>query len=97
MKSSLLLLWTLLFGCGAAAQPPVAPVLAAEPLALPGGAGEIGFDDLAFSPGLHRVLVPAGRTGRLDLIDPETRKVQEIGGFQASAAGAGAPMPQWCP
>jgi DNA-binding beta-propeller fold protein YncE len=90
MKSSLLLLWTLLLGCGAAAaQPPAVPVLAAQPLVLPGGAGEIGFDDLAFSPGLHRVLVPAGRTGRLDLIDPETRKVQEIGGFQASAAGAG--------
>src|SRR6185436_10264109 len=90
MKSSLVILWTLvLFASGAAAQPPAAPVLTAEPLALPGGEGGVGLDDLAFAPGLRRVLVPAGRTGRLDLIDPATRKMQEIGGFQASAAGAG--------
>jgi len=89
MKSSLLILWTLLLGCGAAAQPPAPPVLKAEPVALPGGTGGIGLDDLTFAPGLHRVLVPAGRTGRLDLIDPESRKLEEIGGFAASAAGAG--------
>jgi DNA-binding beta-propeller fold protein YncE len=36
---------------------------AAEPLPLPGGEG-IGLDDLRFSAELHRLLVPAGRTGR---------------------------------
>jgi hypothetical protein len=86
-------IWTILlaifFTSGAAAQPPAARVLTAEPLALPGGEGGVGLDDLAFAPGLRRVLVPAGRTGRLDLIDPETRKLREIAGFQASAAGAG--------
>jgi hypothetical protein len=39
----------------------------------PGGEGGIGFDDPTFSPTLHRVLVPGGRTGNLDLIDPATK------------------------
>src|SRR4051812_12630098 len=47
----------LLSGATAIAKPEVAiPVK----LALPGGEGGIGFDDLMFSPALHRVLVPAG-------------------------------------
>ena len=50
-------------------------------LALPGGRGGIGFDDLGFSPVLHRVLAPAGRTGNLDLIDPKTRKISSVAGF----------------
>jgi hypothetical protein len=50
-------------------------------LVLPGGEGGVGFDDLMFSPALHRVLAPAGRTGKLDLIDPKTQKVESIGGF----------------
>jgi len=50
-------------------------------LMLPGGAGGIGFDDLTFSPSLHRVLAPAGRTGKLDLIDPKTQKIDAISGF----------------
>lgn len=50
-------------------------------LVLPGGEGGVGFDDLMFSPALHRVLAPAGRTGRLDLIDPKTQKLESIGGF----------------
>ena len=50
-------------------------------LALPGGEGGIGFDDLMFSPALHRVLAPAGRTGKLVLIDPKTQKLESIAGF----------------
>jgi hypothetical protein len=61
------------------------PTLTAEPFPLPGGEGGIGLDDLTFAPGLRQVLVPAGRTGRLDVIDPETRKLREIGGFKESA------------
>ena len=39
-----------------------------EPLAIPGGQGGVGFDDLVFSESLHRVLVPGGRIGAaLDL------------------------------
>src|SRR6266550_650787 len=52
-------------------------------LVLPGGDGGIGFDDLMYSPALHRVLAPAGRTGKLDLIDPKTQKVESIAGFSA--------------
>src|SRR5215470_4950606 len=51
------------------------------PLALPGGEGGIGFDDLIYSKALDKVLVPAGRTGRLDLVEPKTFKVEAIEGF----------------
>lgn len=59
------------------------------PLVLPGGEGGIGFDDLGFSRALAKVLVPAGRTGNLDLIDPETRQIVSIGGFATSPAAGG--------
>ncbi len=52
-----------------------------DKLALPDGAGGIGFDDLMWAPELHRVLAPAGRTGKLDLVDPKTQKVESIAGF----------------
>lgn len=65
-----------------------APVRRPSSLALPDGSGGIGFDDLVFSPALHRVLVPAGRTGLLDLVDPATRHVTAIPGFTATATFA---------
>lgn len=58
-----------------------------SPLALPGVDGYVGFDDLRFSAELHRVLVPAGRTGRLELVEPGKREVDEIAGFSASRGG----------
>lgn len=57
---------------------------AAIPIALPGGEGGIGFDDLVFSPELKKLLVPAGRSGNVDLIDPVSRQVVPIGGFSAT-------------
>src|SRR5207244_1191226 len=39
-------------------------------VSLPDAGPGIGFDDLQYSPTLHRVLVPGGRSGKLDLIDP---------------------------
>jgi DNA-binding beta-propeller fold protein YncE len=48
---------------------------------LPGGPGGIGFDDLRFAPSLNALLVPAGRTGALDLVDPRTGAVTAISGF----------------
>jgi hypothetical protein len=54
------------------------------PLPLPGGEGGIGFDDLRFSTELHKLLVPAGASGRLDLVDPKTRAVDAIAGFSTS-------------
>ncbi len=54
-----------------------------RPLALPGGSAGIGFDDLQYDPDLERLLVPAGRTGRLDLVDPLTGAIKEVTGFSA--------------
>ncbi len=56
-----------------------------SPLQLPGADGPIGFDDLRFSSEMQKVIVPAGRTGRVDLVDPRDRSVQEITGFSTSA------------
>jgi len=56
---------------------------------LPGGEGGIGLDDLQFAPAAHRLLVPAGRTGKLDLVDPRTSAVDSIEGFSKSAPGKG--------
>jgi hypothetical protein len=53
------------------------------PLSLPYAEGGIGFDDLLFSSALNRVLVPSGRTGLLNLIDPKSRAVESIGGFSS--------------
>jgi DNA-binding beta-propeller fold protein YncE len=55
------------------------------PDALPG----IGFDDLQYSAALHRVLVPAGRTGKLDLVDPDTLAVDSVAGFRATGDYSG--------
>jgi hypothetical protein len=76
----------LLLAAAVLAQPPATPpTLTAEPLPLPGGEGGVGLDDLSYSPMLDRVLVPAGRTGKLQLVNPVTRKMEEVGGFQASS------------
>ena len=58
-------------------------------VALPGGSGGIGFDDLQFSRSLDLVLVPGGRTGNLDLVDPRTASVTSISGFSSSTAYKG--------
>jgi hypothetical protein len=54
-------------------------------LAISSDSSEIGFDDLGFSSELHKVIVPAGRTGKLVLIDPVSRKLEEIGGFSSQS------------
>jgi DNA-binding beta-propeller fold protein YncE len=70
----------------------VAPTAFAKPdiakptsLAMPDGAAGIGFDDLGFSPVLHRVLAPGGRTGKLDLVDPKTQAIESVSGFSTDA------------
>lgn len=56
---------------------------------LPAGPPGIGFDDLRYSVKLHRLLVPAGRSGSLDLVDPDTLAVTQIGGFGTIATYSG--------
>jgi hypothetical protein len=59
-------------------------------IALPDGSIGIGFDDLRYSPSLHRVLVPAGRSGRVDLVNPDTLDVWSITGFGTQTAFSGS-------
>src|SRR5690349_9196231 len=47
-------------------------------IALPGSTGAIGFDDMGYDPALGKVIVPAGDTGDLDLIDPDTLAIKAI-------------------
>ena len=54
------------------------------PVALPDGDPGIQFDDLQFAAKLRKVIVPAGRSGRVDLIDPDTSAVTSISGLSAS-------------
>jgi len=61
----------------------------ATPLQLPAGAGGIGFDDMRFSATLAQLLIPAGRTGNVDLVDPSTEEVAPIGGFSTDATYSG--------
>ncbi len=49
----------------------------------------IGFDDLRYSPSLRRVLVPAGRTGAIVLVDPSNQRTSSIGGLAREASYAG--------
>ena len=57
---------------------------AAVAVPMPGGGG-IGFDDLGFAPGLKKIIAPGGRTGKIFLVDPATRKVSSLGGFTAGS------------
>lgn len=62
---------------------------AARAIQLPGGEGGIGLDDLRYAPVARKLLVPAGRTGKLDLIDPATSEIVAIEGFTRSEPGKG--------
>jgi DNA-binding beta-propeller fold protein YncE len=52
-------------------------------VALPEGSAGIGFDDIQYSSAMKKVLVPSGRTGILNLVDPQTLAVTSIGGFSS--------------
>jgi hypothetical protein len=56
-----------------------------ESLPLPDGPPGIGLDDLRYSAAMGSVLVPAGRTGNLDIVDGRTHAVAAITGFSAEA------------
>lgn len=50
-------------------------------VSMPAGTGGIGFDDIRYSSGLDVVLVPAGHTGNIDLLEPSGSSVSVVGGF----------------
>jgi DNA-binding beta-propeller fold protein YncE len=68
----------------AAAAAPVPPSPAPGPriIGLPGApATGVGMDYIAHDPARHRVWVPAGNTGRVDVIDTVSGAVTEVPGF----------------
>jgi DNA-binding beta-propeller fold protein YncE len=90
MRSSLAIL--LLAACGGNSAPPTAPIGPTTPVAttsaqphsisLPGAPeGGVFLDYLAYDAGHHNVWVPAGGTGRVDVIDATTGKLTPIEGF----------------
>ena len=60
-----------------------------ETIAISRDGKGIGFDDLRYSPSLHRVLVPAGRTGTIVLVDPANHQGSSIAGLAAKESYAG--------
>lgn len=75
-----------------AALAPLAASAAPAPLApqavikIPGGEHGLGFDDIGYAAPLNRVTIPAGATGNLVLIDPETDALTTIPGVAAPPA-----------
>src|SRR6266516_1126535 len=60
-----------------------------ETIAIADDKKGIGFDDLRYSAALHRVLVPAGRTGKLVLIDPTNHQKAVIAGLSTEKTYGG--------
>jgi len=58
--------------------------LRATAFAIPYGDKGIGFDDLIYSSDLNKVLVPAGHTGKVYIVDPKTYDMKSISGFSSS-------------
>lgn len=83
LLSALLLSAALPFS--ALAAPP--PRAAQGVIKIPGGNHGIGFDDIGYAAALHRVMVPAGATGSLVLIDPDTRALMVIPGVSTAPKG----------
>ena len=54
---------------------------APEAIPVPGGANGVGFDDLAYSAELHRVIVPGAGTGALLLVDPGDWRITSLAGL----------------
>jgi hypothetical protein len=64
--------------------PPVVPVGAAQ-IVLPGTPPGIRFDDMRFSARLQALVIPAGHTGNVDLVDITTHAITALPGFTASS------------
>jgi len=71
----------------AQAAPGGVPLPRATPLPLPGSPGKVTMDYLAYQASPSRVWVPAGNTGRVDVVDTATLAITEIGGFPVATHG----------
>jgi hypothetical protein len=67
----------------------VAALAALSSQPFPGGSQGIGFDELGFASTSRKVTVPGGSTGKLALIDPDSQKMEIIGGFSERADYSG--------
>lgn len=74
----------LLIGAPACAQP-----FSGETVDIAKDRKGIGFDDLRYSSSLHRVLVPAGGTGTIVLIDPANHRTSTVAGLSAEQSYGG--------
>src|SRR5262249_9358538 len=61
--------------------------LKAEPLVLPGGPSPVGMDYLAYDDSTKTVWVPAGNTGKVDVVDSATRQIRAVDGFPTAQRG----------
>jgi len=77
---------TLLFFFLTAAPPPVIE-LTPTSVPLPGSPGRVVMDYLAVDDVSHRVWVPAGNTGRVDLVDTQSFAVSAMDGFATATRG----------
>jgi DNA-binding beta-propeller fold protein YncE len=69
----------LLLGCATAPSVKTAPPVRA--IRLEASPGPVSMDYLAYDPAQHRVWVPAGNTGKVDVVDVTSGRVEAIGGF----------------
>lgn len=57
-----------------------APLAPQSVIKIPGGEHGIGFDDIGYATPLNRIMIPAGDTGNLVMIDPVTNTLTVIPG-----------------
>lgn len=57
-----------------------------EVIKIPGWTGALEFDDLCFAKDMNRIVLPAAASGKIALVDPESRAVETIDGFGSPAA-----------
>jgi hypothetical protein len=67
----------------------------AESLALPGGP-PVEMDYLAYDSGSGRLFIPAGNTGKVDVLDTKTGKLDAIDGWPTVKAGDRVAGPSSC-
>ena len=64
----------------------IALILAAESIALPGGP-PVGMDYLAYDAQTGLLFVPASNTGKVDVLDTKSGKLQSIDGWKTEKRG----------